>query len=207
MLEQGGIDAIELSGGLLNNPNLMTDIDPKEDETYFQKEARVFKEKIDVPLILVGGIRSYDVAKQLLNEGVADYLSMCRPFIREPDLINRWKSGDHRKAACISCNNCVEQAKNGNGITCVPLEETAPQTFFPQVSEIILASPPHPPGTGYQISVGLEERESNYIPVVKIQMVYDGIVTDTGPSFPVGSEDHDRVNSAISELLKKQGSM
>ena len=205
MLEQGGIDAIELSGGLLNNPNLMTDIDPKEDETYFQKEAKVFKEKVDVPLILVGGIRSYDAAKQLLNEGVADYISMCRPFIREPDLINRWKSGDHRKAVCISCNNCVEQAKNGNGIACVPLEETAPQSFFPQASEIILASPPHRPGTGYQISVGLEERESNFMPVVKIQMVYDGIVTDTGPSFPVGSEDHDRVNNAIKELLKKQG--
>ena len=45
------------------------------------------------------------------------------------------------------------------------------------------------------------------MPVVKIQMVVDGIVTDTGPSFPVGAEDHDRVNNAIKELLKKQGSM
>ena len=207
MLEQGGVDAIELSGGLLNNPNLMTDMESKVDEAYFRKEARAFKEKISVPLILVGGIRSFSTAEKLLETYIADYISMCRPFIREPDLINRWKSGDHRKATCISCNNCVEQAKNGNGIVCVPLEETAPQTFFPQVSEIILASPPHPPGTGYQISVGLEERESNYMPVVKIQMVYDGIVTDTGPSFPLGSEDHDRVNSAVNELLKKQGSM
>ena len=24
-------------------------------------------------------------------------ISMCRPFIREPGLINRWKSGDRRK--------------------------------------------------------------------------------------------------------------
>ncbi len=207
MFEQGGIDAIELSGGLLNNPNLMTDTEAKADEVYFRKEARAFKEKIDVPLILVGGIRSFSTAESLLDENIADYISMCRPFIREPDLINRWKSGDHRKAVCISCNNCVEQAKNGNGIVCVPLEETAPQTFFPQVSEIIEASPPHPPGTGYQISVGLEERESNFMPVVKIQMVYDGIVTDTGPSFPLGSEDHDRVNKAIGELLEKQGSM
>ena len=207
MLEQGGIDAIELSGGLLNNPNLMTDTEAKADEVYFRKEARAFKEKIDVPLILVGGIRSFSTAESLLDENIADYISMCRPFIREPDLINRWKSGDHRKAVCISCNNCVEQAKNGNGIVCVPLEKTVPQTFFPQVSEIIRASPPHPPGTGYQISVGLEERESNFMPVVKIQMVYEGIVADTGPSFPLGSEDHDRVNKAIGELLKKQGSM
>jgi len=158
MLEQGGIDAIELSGGLLNNPNLMNDTEGKADEVYFRKEARAFKEKIDVPLILVGGIRSFSTAESLLDENIADYISMCRPFIREPDLINRWKSGDHRKAVCISCNNCVEQAKKGDGITCVPMEETAPQTFFPQDSEIIRASPPHRPGTGYKISVGLEER-------------------------------------------------
>jgi 2,4-dienoyl-CoA reductase-like NADH-dependent reductase (Old Yellow Enzyme family) len=207
MLEQGGIDAIELSGGLLNNPNLMNDTEGKADEVYFRKEARAFKEKIDVPLILVGGIRSFSTAESLLDENIADYISMCRSFIREPDLINRWKSGDHRKAACISCNNCVEQAKKGDGITCVPMEETAPQTFFPQDSEIIRASPPHRPGTGYKISVGLEERESNFMPVVKIQMVYDGIVKDVGPSFPLGSEDHDRVNKAIGELLEKQGSM
>jgi 2,4-dienoyl-CoA reductase-like NADH-dependent reductase (Old Yellow Enzyme family) len=208
MLEQGGIDAIELSGGLLNNPNLLkVGIESKEGEAYFRKEARAFKEKIDVPLILVGGIRSFSTAESLLEADIADYISMCRPFIREPDLINRWKSGDRRKAACISCNNCVEQAKNGNGIACVPLEETASQTFFPQATEIIRASPPHRPGTGYQISVGLEERDSNYMPVVKIEMVYDGIVADIGPSFPLGSEDHDRVNSAINELLKKQGSM
>ena len=47
MLEQGGIDAVELSGGLLNNPNLMRDdIESKGDEAYFWKEARAFKEKI-----------------------------------------------------------------------------------------------------------------------------------------------------------------
>ncbi|MBW1868443.1 MAG: NADH:flavin oxidoreductase, partial [Deltaproteobacteria bacterium] len=86
MLEQGGIDAIELSGGLLNNPNLMNDTEGKADEVYFRKEARAFKEKIDVPLILVGGIRSFSTAESLLDENIADYISMCRPFIREPDL-------------------------------------------------------------------------------------------------------------------------
>jgi 2,4-dienoyl-CoA reductase-like NADH-dependent reductase (Old Yellow Enzyme family) len=59
MLEKGGIDAIELSGGILNNPNLMrNDINSEKDEAYFRDDARAFKEKIQVPLILVGGIRS-----------------------------------------------------------------------------------------------------------------------------------------------------
>lgn len=204
MLERGGIDAVELSGGLLNNPNLMRDdIESKGDEAYFRKEARAFKEKISVPLILVGGIRSFSTAERLLEMNIADYISMCRPFIREPDLINRWKMGDLRKAACISCNNCIEQAKKGKGIVCMPLQEVAAETFFPQLSEEILASPPHPSGTSYKISIGLEEWDSNYIPVVKIQMAYKGRVSERAPSFPLGTDDHDRVNKGITDLLEK----
>jgi len=204
MLQEGGIDAIELSGGLLNNPNLMREkIRTEEDEAYFREEATVFKEKIDVPLILVGGIRSYQVAQRLVEEGIAAYVSLCRPFICEPDLINRWKAGDLRRAACISCNNCIEEAKKGEGISCVPLEEATAETFFPQLSEEIPASPPHPPGTSYRISMGLEQWESNFIPVVKIQMARNGEVSERSPSFPMGTDDHARVLKAIDGLLEK----
>ena len=203
-LAEGGMDAIELSGGLLNNPNIMqSKIDTAADEAYFQNEARAFKEKIEVPLILVGGIRSFDVASRLVAEGVADYISMSRPFIREPELINRWKAGELREAECISCNNCFEQIKQGKGVSCVPLAPEPVESFFPQLSKTIPASLPHPPGTGYQISIGLEQWDASFIPVVKIQMVHDGKIMDRAPSFPLGSEDHRTVNKAISELLRE----
>jgi 2,4-dienoyl-CoA reductase-like NADH-dependent reductase (Old Yellow Enzyme family) len=204
MLGEKGIDAIELSGGLLNNPNLMkAGIHTQEEEAYFQDEARAFKKKIGVPLILVGGIRSYQIAERLIIDGTADYISMCRPFISEPDLINRWKAGDHSKSACISCNHCIEQAKKGEGICCVPLEKSDPETFFPQFTQIIPASPPHEPGAGYLVSLGLEQRDADFIPVVKVQMVFNGEVLDRGPSFPLGSNDHKIVNKAICDLLIK----
>lgn len=206
MLEEGGIDAIELSGGLLNIANLLENkIESEDDEAYFQDAARAFKEKVKVPLILVGGIRSYSVARRLVEEGVADYISMCRPFICEPDLINRWKAGDRQKAACISCNNCVEQAKTGKGISCVPLIKEV-ETFFPQLSEMIPASPPHPPGTSYKVSIGLEDWDASYIPVVKVQMAYnDQVAENKSPSYPLGTDDHNRVNRAIINLLEQQG--
>jgi 2,4-dienoyl-CoA reductase-like NADH-dependent reductase (Old Yellow Enzyme family) len=204
MLEKEGIDAIELSGGLLNNPNLMVSrISTAADEAYFREEAKAFKGVIRVPLILVGGIRSFHVAMGIVEEGVADYVSMCRPFIREPGVINRWKSGDLRKAACISCNNCVEQAKKGEGVSCVPLEEAKSETFFPQLSEIIPASPPHPPGTSYRISIGIEQVASSFLPVIKVQMLYHGEVSERSPSFPLGAEDHIRVGKAIDHLLQQ----
>ena len=204
MLEEDGIDAIELSGGLLNNPNIMqSKIDTEAAEAHFQNEARAFKEKIAVPLILVGGIRSLEVAKGLVEEGVADYISMSRPFIRDPDIVNRWKTGDLQVAECISCNNCFEQIKQGKGVSCVPLEAEPVETFFPQISKTVPASPPHPPGTEYQISIGLEQWEASFIPVIKIQLIYEGKIVGRDPSFPLGSEDPRNVSKTIYELLEE----
>ncbi len=77
------------------------------------------KRAMDIPLILVGGIRSLDVAEKLVAEKIADYLSMCRPLIREPGLVNRWKSGDTRPATCKSDNLCFRPAMAGKGVHCV----------------------------------------------------------------------------------------
>lgn len=204
MLEEGGIDAIELSGGLLNSPNLMrSSIRSEEEEAAFRQEADAFKKQIHVPLILVGGIRSNHLANKLVEKGTADFISMCRPFIREPDLVNRWKSGDLRKAQCISCNNCVEQVKKGEGLSCAPVEGPSTISFFPQLSETVQAGPPLPPGTHYEVSIGLEEWDSSYIPVLKVQLIHRGRVLETGLSFPLGSEDRDNVNKAIARLIEK----
>ena len=125
MLVENGIDAIELSGGVLIGGKLSPSrmgIKSAEKEAYFQNEARAFKKNISVPLILVGGNRSFQVAEHLVNEGVTDYISLCRPLIREPDLIKRWKSGDLSKATCLSDNMCFEPARNGEGIYCLTEE-------------------------------------------------------------------------------------
>ena len=204
MLEKNGIDAIELSGGLLNNPNVLrTHISSEADEAYLQDEAMAFKKKINVPLILGGGIRSYTVARQLFKHGVADYISMSRPFICEPDLVKRWQSGNISKAACISCNNCVEEAKSGRGVSCIPKESKA-ETFFPQLTETIPASPPHPPGTNYRISIGLEQGVAGFSPVIKIEMESKGKVLEQALSFPLDSDDYQKVSSTVARLIEIQ---
>jgi len=117
-----GLDAIELSGGLLTGGKLSPsrpNINKPEKEAYFQEAARTFKKKLSVPLILVGGIRSPEVAEQLLADGTADCFSMSRPLIREPDLVNRWRSGDRSPARCISDNLCFRPGMMGKGIYCV----------------------------------------------------------------------------------------
>jgi 2,4-dienoyl-CoA reductase-like NADH-dependent reductase (Old Yellow Enzyme family) len=121
-LREDGLDAIELSGGILISKNLSpsrTGITAAEKEAYFSEEARSFKKKISLPLLLVGGVRSFAVAERIVDQGVADYISMSRPFIREPELVRRWQSGDRRPASCLSDNQCFRTIMSDEGLYCV----------------------------------------------------------------------------------------
>ena len=53
-------------------------------------------------------MRSLPVMEQAVESGAVDCVSLCRPLIREPDLIKRWKEGDTRPAECISCRACMK---------------------------------------------------------------------------------------------------
>ena len=43
---------------------------------------------------------------------------MSRPFIREPHLAERWRSGDLTPATCISCNKCLDLIVD-RGLGCI----------------------------------------------------------------------------------------
>jgi 2,4-dienoyl-CoA reductase-like NADH-dependent reductase (Old Yellow Enzyme family) len=127
MVEKAGVDAIEMSGGTMDPASRFSfsrieKVRSEESEVYYRDQAERFKKRIKVPLMLVGGIRSFGVAERVVEEGLADYISLCRPLIREPGLINRWKSGDRERATCISDNRCFEPALKGEGMHCVAEE-------------------------------------------------------------------------------------
>jgi len=125
-LEAAGIDAIELSGGTGASEKLRpvrTGICREEQEAYFAAAARAFRPEVRIPLLLVGGIRSFAVAERIVTGGIADGISMSRPFIREPGLVDRWRSGDRSKAACLSDNRCFVPVRNGEGLRCVHLKD------------------------------------------------------------------------------------
>jgi 2,4-dienoyl-CoA reductase-like NADH-dependent reductase (Old Yellow Enzyme family) len=126
MLEDAGIDAIELSGGTGHSgrytPVRTGRFDTPDRQVFYRDAAREYKDHIRTPLILVGGIRSPEVAEALVASGEADYIALSRPLIREPALIRRWQAGDTAIAACKSDNLCFKPALDGRGIYCV-LEE------------------------------------------------------------------------------------
>jgi 2,4-dienoyl-CoA reductase-like NADH-dependent reductase (Old Yellow Enzyme family) len=125
LLEKAGVAAIELSGGTFASgkfiPSRRGRLSPDE-EVYYKAEAKKYKEKVSVPLILVGGIRTMAVAENLLQENICDFISMSRPLIREPELINRWEAGDISEATCISDNLCYRPIREGKGVYCLTEE-------------------------------------------------------------------------------------
>jgi len=121
-LEQDGIAAIQVSACCtVSNKDQHCPKDQildLQDEAYLMDFTQFIKEGVKVPVIAVGGIRSFSTAEGIVKQGKADYVSLARPLIREPSLINQWKSGNTAKAKCISCNGCFETGMQGLGISC-----------------------------------------------------------------------------------------
>ena len=87
----------------------------EEEEGCFVSEALALAENTAASVISVCGFRTPAVMEKWLNKGKLEALSLCRPLISEPDLINRWRRGDLTKARCVSCNKCFSPA---GGIVC-----------------------------------------------------------------------------------------
>jgi 2,4-dienoyl-CoA reductase-like NADH-dependent reductase (Old Yellow Enzyme family) len=122
MLDDEGIDAIEVSGGTSASGDkspVRTKIDKPGKEAYNLAQARTIREAVRCPVMVVGGFRSYGVAENAVVLEGMDYISMARPFIREPNLVRRWMQGDTSRAACISCNGCFKPGLKEGGIYCV----------------------------------------------------------------------------------------
>ena len=82
------------------------------EEAYFLPYARQFREALKMPLILLGGVNRWETVQRALDEGFA-FVAMGRALLREPALIERWRSGDMRESLCIHCNKCMPTIYSG----------------------------------------------------------------------------------------------
>jgi len=123
-LEAEGIDAIEVSGGFAETADLIVrkDITEPDEEAYLLPLARTIRDAVAVPVMIVGGLRSREVMERMLSEEGMTFVSLSRPFIRQPDLANRLKAGEIDRVACTSCGRCT---RNDQGWLACTLEEEA----------------------------------------------------------------------------------
>lgn len=105
-----GLDAVEISGGGVGRRDDLREramsSDPELAEAAFAGHAaKIIEATGSTPMALVNGIRSRRCMEAILEKGVADLISMSRPFIRESDLVERLRAGQPA-ATCTSCGAC-----------------------------------------------------------------------------------------------------
>lgn len=69
--------------------------------------AETIKRHVNIPVIVVGGIRKIKDIANIIEKGKADFVSMCRPFIIEPDIVNKFFFGIQNKSRCLDCGYCL----------------------------------------------------------------------------------------------------
>jgi 2,4-dienoyl-CoA reductase-like NADH-dependent reductase (Old Yellow Enzyme family) len=122
-LARWGYDSLEISQGLrgkyYEETEFRTGIHTVDREGFFRDWAREVKKRVKVPVMMVGGLRTFVLMEEVIQNGEADFVSLCRPLIREPGIIQEWKNGNRRRAACISCNQCLERNRKDGVLVCV----------------------------------------------------------------------------------------
>ena len=94
-------------------------------EAYFLEKALRFRERLSMPLMLLGGINRRDTMENAMTQGF-DFVAMGRALLREPTLVNELMAGREADGACIHCNRCMPTIYTGT--RCVVLD---PADKFP----------------------------------------------------------------------------
>ena len=61
---------------------------------------------VSIPVVLGGGRSDMDKINELINTTDIDFISMQRPFVKDPTFLTKWKAEGHGKSECKTCNNC-----------------------------------------------------------------------------------------------------
>jgi len=125
-LAELGFDALEISHGLRGpseeDTEFRTKINTLDREAYFRNWCLQIKNQVDIPVMMVGGLRTFELMEEIIQNKEADFISLSRPLIREPGVINEWKKGDRHRAKCISCNQCFEGLIKREPLRCIQEE-------------------------------------------------------------------------------------
>lgn len=63
-------------------------------------------EKVDIPVIMGGGIKTQNQINNVLNKTDVEFISMQRPFVADPSFLVDWKIEGNGEVKCKTCNNC-----------------------------------------------------------------------------------------------------
>ncbi|WP_019412218.1 NADPH-dependent 2,4-dienoyl-CoA reductase [Pseudomonas psychrophila] len=119
--------AVEQAGATLINTGIgwhearIPTIATKVPRGAFSKVTAKLRGSVNVPLITTNRINTPQIAEQILAEGDADMVSMARPFLADPEFVNKAAAGRSDEInTCIGCNQaCLDHTFGGKLTSCL----------------------------------------------------------------------------------------
>ncbi|MFZ3205190.1 MAG: NADPH-dependent 2,4-dienoyl-CoA reductase [Pseudomonas sp.] len=119
--------AIEQAGATLINTGIgwhearIPTIATKVPRAAFTKVTAKLRGEVQIPLITTNRINTPEIAEQVLAEGDADMVSMARPFLADPEFVNKAAEGRADEInTCIGCNQaCLDHTFGGKLTSCL----------------------------------------------------------------------------------------
>lgn len=85
---------------------------------YNLPDAKVAKKHTRIPIMCVGGFRKKQEMVEVLENNETDLISLCRPFVCEPDLVGKLINNDSYASKCVNCNICAVMCDSGRPTKC-----------------------------------------------------------------------------------------
>ncbi len=77
------------------------------DYNYNVDSAERIKKKLDIPVVVVGSIRTLNDIENITETKGIDFVSLRRPFIIEPNIVNKFQERKAIESKCIDCGYCL----------------------------------------------------------------------------------------------------
>lgn len=99
----------------------------------FSWATRKLREAVSVPVITSNRINTPEIAEAVLARGDADMVSMARPFLADPEFVNKAAEGRSQDInTCIACNQaCLDQIFSKQAVSCLVNPRACHETLWP----------------------------------------------------------------------------
>ena len=110
-------------------PTVATTVPPAA----FTWATRKLREAVSVPVIASNRINTPEIAEAVLARGDADMVSMARPFLADPEFVNKAAEGRSQDInTCIACNQaCLDQIFSRQAVSCLVNPRACHETLWP----------------------------------------------------------------------------
>ncbi|MDR2502479.1 MAG: FAD-dependent oxidoreductase [Oscillospiraceae bacterium] len=112
-LAQEYIDLVNVSAGLIVETrgqfySMPPYFRPRGSNVPFAREIKACGD-IKIPISVVGGIMTAEMAEEIIADGSADMVAMARALLADPDMLrNAYRGAEERSRPCLRCWSCAE---------------------------------------------------------------------------------------------------